>query len=341
MLEVKNLTPFPAALVPGIDPEGQETATVTVKGTFVLPQAPSSEPLQVHERQAAIAMADVPFGEPADRASIRYAAESCPTKTGTDVVLIGNAYSARGNESMVDVRLRVGPLTKVVRVFGDRTWNRSLGRTRPSPPRRFSTMPLVFERAFGGWDTASSDPKQHDFEPRNPVGVGFAASRASNPDGMPLPNLEDPRLLIAAPDDRPAPACFGFLAPSWLPRRARAGTYDDRWQQERCPMLPLDFDPQFFQSSPIDLVARGHLKGGEPATVSNASPSGELAFTVPRRTLEISVWIRGELAIHRAVMDTLIIEPDEQRVLCTWKATFACRRRFLYIDLIRIREVGP
>jgi hypothetical protein len=328
-------------VVPGIDSDGQEIATVTVKGTFVLPQGTSSEPLQVHECQAAIAMADVPFGEPADKTSIRYAAESCPTKTGTDVALIGHAYPAPGSDSVVDVGLRVGPLTKVVRVFGDRTWSRGVGRARPSPPRRFSKMPLVFERAFGGWDTASSDPKEHDFEPRNPVGVGFAASRASNPAGMPLPNLEDPRLLIAAQADRPAPACFGFIAPSWLPRRARAGTYDDRWQQERCPMLPLDFNPEFFQSSPVDLVVRGHLKGGERVAVSNATPAGELAFTVPRRTLEIGVWIRGELAIHRSVMDTLVIEPDEQRVLCTWKTTFACSRKFLYIDLIRIREVAP
>jgi len=95
------------------------------------------------------------------------------------------------------------------------------------------------------------------------------------------------------------------------------------------------------QSSPVDLVVRGHLKGGERVAVSNATPAGELAFTVPKRRLEIGVWIRGELAIHRSVMDTLVIEPDEQRVLCTWKTTFACPRKFLYIDLIRIREVAP
>jgi hypothetical protein len=155
---------------------------------------------------------------------------------------------------------------------------------------------------------------------------------------MPLPNLEDPRALIAAPSDRPAPAGFGFVAPSWEPRRARAGTYDERWQEQRCPLLPLDFQAEFFQSSPADLVARGRLRGGEPVLVKNASPSGELSFLVPARRLEVTVWIRAQPTTVQPVIDTLVIEPDDQRVLCTWKATFACPRKFLYIDLVRVRE---
>jgi hypothetical protein len=341
MLELKNRTPFATALVPVIDVHGKEGATVIVKGTFLLPASRSaSAPLAVHEQQAKIELGDVPFGDPPDKSSLRYAAESCPAKAATDVALVGQAYASRGRDEPVDVVVRIGPVAKMARVFGDRQWGKAAGRWRPSEPKPFDTMPLVFERAFGGWDTTSPDPRKHDFDSRNPVGVGFAASRSPNPEGHPLPNLEDPRFLIAAPKDRPAPAGFGFIGPSWSPRRERAGTYDDAWKKDRFPLLPLDFDPQFFQACPPDQVARGHLQGGEPVAISNASPSRELAFAVPKRNLEITIWLRGEPTVHRPVLDTLVVEPDEQRVLCTWKTTFPCPRQFLYIDLVRVRETA-
>ncbi|HET6149107.1 MAG TPA: DUF2169 domain-containing protein [Polyangia bacterium] len=340
MLEIKNLTPFRAALVPFTDAQGREGATVIVKGTFALPAtrtAPAALP--VAGEQAKIELGDVPTSEPPDKSSVRYAAEACPAKGATDVALLGNACPPRAQDQLL-VTLRAGPIVKSVRVFGDRHWTRVAGQWRPSKPQPFDKMPLLFERAFGGWDTTSADPKQHDFDARNPVGLGFAASRSSSPVGLPLPNLEDPRQLISAPADRPAPAAFGFVAPAWTPRRERAGTYDQRWQKERFPLLPSDFDAQFFQSSPPDLTVPGHLHGGEPVAVSNVSPLGELSFTVPRRNLEMTVWIRGEPTTHRPVIDTLIIEPDAGRALCTWKTSFPCPRKFLYIDLIRVREVS-
>ncbi len=32
-----------------------------------------------------------------------------------------------------------------------------------------------------------------------------------------------------------------------------AGTYDDKWKDERFPFLPQDFDEQYFLSAPVDL----------------------------------------------------------------------------------------
>ncbi|HXI56146.1 MAG TPA: DUF2169 domain-containing protein [Polyangia bacterium] len=342
MLEIKNLTPFAAALVPVMDARGKEGATVVVKGTFALPKArAASGALAVADQQAKIELGDVPFFDPPEKSSVRYAAESSPTKAATDVVLVGHAYALGGRGETVDVVLRIGPVAKMARVFGDRKWQRAIGRWRPSDPKPFDRMPLVFERAFGGWDTTSPDPRKHAFEPRNPVGVGFAASRLSSPEGLPLPNLEDPRFLISATKDQPAPAGFGFIGPAWTPRRERAGTYDARWKKDRFPLLPLDFDPQFFQACLPDQIVRGHLQGGEPVAISNASPSRELSFTVPRRNLEITVWLRGQPTIHRPALDTFIVEPDENRALCVWKTTFPCPRQFLHIDLVRIRESAP
>jgi hypothetical protein len=340
VFEIKNRTPFAVALIPGLSPDGQDIATVTVKGAFALPTGRSTAPLAVHEKQVPVTMADVLNSEVADKASVRYAAESSPAKPATDVALIGHAYPTPASDTEVNVHLRVGPIEKVVSVFGDRVWLPGVIHPKPSKPRPFTKVPLIFERAFGGWDTPSSDPANHAFEARNPAGVGFAASRSSKPDGMPVPNLEDPRALITQPKHRPAPAGFGFISPAWLPRRSYAGTYDSRWQKERSPLLPLDFDPTFYQCSPSDQIVPGYLKGGEPVAVHNASPTGPLAFTVPSRSLEITVWLRGKPTAYRPVMDTFMLDPDEGRAVCVWKTTFACPRQFLYIDLVRIREVS-
>src|SRR4029077_21012090 len=109
--------------------------------------------------------------------------------------------------SEMEVRLTVGPLRKELRVFGDRQWFRTLGGPAVSHPTAFEKMPLVYERAFGGWDRRPSDTRQHACEVRNPVGTGF---RLSFEEGLPLPNIEDPRALLRGLGDRPPPAGVGF-----------------------------------------------------------------------------------------------------------------------------------
>ena len=74
--------------------------------------------------------------------------------------------------------------------------DRILGFTA-SDPVPFVTMPLVFERAFGGSDHSDPSPRYQGSEVRNLVGVGFHKnSDASAIEGTPLPNLEDPRQRI-------------------------------------------------------------------------------------------------------------------------------------------------
>src|SRR4029079_407151 len=107
--------------------------------------------------------------------------------------------------------------------------------------------PLKYEKAFGGSDKTHADAKQWKFEPRNPVGTGLIGN-SQRPDftAVPLPNLEDPAALLSFYLETPAPAGFGFIAPTWEPRKRHAGTYDQTWQDTRCPLLPADFSPRFY-----------------------------------------------------------------------------------------------
>src|SRR5208337_4822029 len=92
-----------------------------------------------------------------------------------------------------------------------------------TPPEPFERIPLVWERAFGGWDRSHADPAKHTCEPRNPVGTGFRQKHGHPEEGVRVPNLEDPRYPSRHYGDAPPPAGFGFTGPSWQPRAAFAG----------------------------------------------------------------------------------------------------------------------
>ena len=224
MLEVVNRTPFKVGVYPGMDKDGYDYAAVVVKGTFDIG---NHQELPVSQEQVPIAEADEHFGEPGV-SSVKYESDTCYTKKGTDVVLVGHAYAKGGSARVIEVKLKAGHLNKRVRVFGDRMWCRALGAWRSTDPRPFDTMPLVYERAFGGEDKAHPNPSKHGLEQRNPVGTGFAVlGRKERLEELPLPNLEDPADLIGGWGDKPRPAGFGFIGRNWVPRTEYAGTYEE------------------------------------------------------------------------------------------------------------------
>src|SRR5436309_825245 len=110
MLELRNQTPFVAALVPGLGKEGAEYLTVVVKGTFTLDGRGGG---RVAEEQVPMRHADEAEGDPA-ASSTRYEADASPLKPGTDVVLVGAAVSTRPVKDLV-VGLAVGTTRKAVR----------------------------------------------------------------------------------------------------------------------------------------------------------------------------------------------------------------------------------
>lgn len=335
MLELRNKTPFLAAIVPGLTREGSDIVTIVVKGTFSLKG--KSEELRLADEQVPLRYADSFHGEPG-KSSPRHEADTSPAKKRTDVVLIGHAYAPKPTPT-IDVSLQVGRLEKTVRAFGDRVWHKLLGAWKISDPVSFDRIPLVYERSFGGIDTSDADPARHERESRNPVGTGFTVSdRPERLEQLRLPSFEDPNALIGAPTDRPAPAGFGFIGRNWTPRSTFAGTYDESWREERCPLLPNDFDDRYFQAASAGLTTGKNLLGGEPVKLENASSVGEIRFWVPRRRFEIKISMKDQVSRHTAVMDTLCIEPDERRAVITWKTTLPCPRKFLFIDYVKVTE---
>jgi len=261
--EINNLTPFAFEPLFVCDETGRPVVAALTKATFdIVPGAG----LELSTEQLPVDVQGSFHGDPG-ASSPRYEPETAFAKPGTDVVLIGHAHAPSTRSRWVDVELRVGRVARRLRVWGDRRWVRRLFGVRATAPERFEKIPLVYERAYGGWDRSSDDPERHSVFPANPVGVGYRAKRARFVAGALLPNIEDPKQLLTKYRGRSVAAGFGFVAPHWEPRRSLAGSYDEAWSRERMPLLPLDFRREFFNAAAPGLVATPHLRGDEVVRV--------------------------------------------------------------------------
>jgi hypothetical protein len=326
MLQLDNQTPFCATMSVLPDRFAIDTLYVIVKATLTLRPR-----LTLASEQIPIALADRYYADPAT-SSLRETAEVHVGKPGTDVLLIGRAWGAGGRAvPQSDVSLSAAGRCKTIRVFGDRDWLRD---GTPAPPQPFEAMPLVWERAFGG---SCQSGEKVLAEERNPIGIGFAGDRSAEQlEGHPVPNLEDPANLLARQGQSPRPVCFAPTAPHWLPRRALAGTYDARWQRTRAPYLPADFDPRFLQCALPEMAFDRYLEGNEPIEIRGATPDGPLTFNVPAANLDVEVTIAGSIEHPRANLETLLIEPDDNRLSLTWRAALPCDRKVMQVEKVTV-----
>lgn len=317
MWQIDNRTPFAAERGWVRDRDGAEIWLVAVKATFDILTDGST---QVTKEQPPVLRLPEHFGEPG-KSSIKYDADLVLTKKTTDVIVVGHAYAPPGmSVTHADVGFKVGPVQKILRVFGDRHW-KGIGMRDPMP---FLKMPIVYERAYGGVDQASETPET-DWEWRNPVGTGFAVS-GRNATGLALPNIEDPKHLIDDWSDRHAPAGFGAIASHWQPRVGFAGTYDEHWMKTRQPLLAEDLDDRYFQCAPFDQQAPQWLRGGEPVVLLKLTREQDLRFTLPKLYFGFETrFYDGSREIHQnKQLHTVILEPDFPRVSLVWHSALPC-----------------
>lgn len=328
MLQVKNETPFAATICVFNNPDGVEAAYGVVKATFEV-RGGHLVPLA---KQLPFAPVDAFYGDPTE-SSLAAAGDLTMCKPATDVLLIGHAHSGHGPQREMDVTIKVGQIEQTIRVIGDRVWKEGVLGCKPSTPEPFETMPLIYERAFGGTDPEPRDEETIDYEPRNPIGRGLIPKNSRlRPDGLPMPNLENPNELIQSVSDRPAPACFAPIAPHWQPRQSFAGTYDEAWEKNRAPYLPEDFDSRFFNSANGELAITPFLQGGEVVEVTGASPLGKFAFVIPEAVMEHEFNMGGTPVHYESDLDTVVIEPDHNRVTLLWRSTHVVDK-----DLLRLK----
>jgi hypothetical protein len=338
-LEVINGTRMVAGYTLGVEPSGRELLVIAVKGTFRMPGTPG-ERLQLHEDQLPLVMSDVFFGEPGFSAP-RYEIDFAPRKLRCDVLLNGHAYAPGGRPTeRVTAKIAIGSWSKAFDVVGDRNWYNAAG-PRATAPEPFIQMPISYDRAFGGVDQRHEDPAQHAAFMLNPAGRGFHKHLAAEwLQGSPLPNTEEHGVAVTRPDGNYRPMSFGSIGRQWEPRFRYAGTYDKNWLDNQFPFLPADFDPQYYQAAPLDQQLPLPV-GEQTVSLFNLTADGRREFTIPHFEAPIVVFPkRGGREDIVAVADTIVIEPDLERVTMTWRVARPLKKNMLEIAQVLVGRRG-
>lgn len=331
---VNNRTPYAADRSWIQDKDANKIWIVVVKATFDIRPDGST---RLSDQQVPVHRMGQYHGKPGE-SSLAHEADLLWLKPGTDVLVNGSAWPARGRmATSLDVELQAGPVRKTLRVTGDREWRRGIAGATLSEPEPFEHMPIVYERAFGGWDRSSADPADHRLEARNPVGTGFL-HRGEGAIGTRLPNVEHPGQLMSGWKDKPEPAGLNAVDCAWTPRRELAGTYDDAWRARRFPLWAEDYDPRYGHCAPTDQQVKNHLRGGEPVRLVNLSPHGPLQFELPRIHPTFQTRFGQERVEHRGQLCTVLIEPDHPRVVLAWQASLMCNHRVDELDMTVVGE---
>jgi hypothetical protein len=192
--------------------------------------------------------------------------------------------------------------------------------TEPEP---CAELPLTYEHAFGGRQTEEG---VETVDEHNPTGLGWVPEkwkglRDGGDEDIPAPQVESPDEPVRELGESIAPQGLGPIVRAWLPRRELAGTYDDRWREQRLPALPTDFDFAFYNSAHPDLIYPGYLEGDEQILLEGLSPGGPLQFCLPG--LSLSAELRdgqGQSQLVCCELDTLRLDVPQGRASLTWRA---------------------
>ena len=291
-------SPFCAAPVLWEAHTARWTLTLCVKATFLLVHGGASVLADPQDPLSG----ELPWDE-SPGASLRFPGDFAPFKPRADVLVVGHAYAHGPGGGPVDslvARVRVGDLTKAIRVTGDRRWTQSGGRLVPSAPEPFRRMPLVFERA----------PRSQD----NPVGVDPSTPTES----ALLPNLE-------VAEGAKAPS-FGPLSSAWRARRRLCSEGVMSWVSEvtrqgglTAGVAPEGFDFGFFNTAPqeqqIDL-----MRSNVAIVLEHLHPQHALLATrlpsVRPRAFRVHADHTSDIPLR---CDTLWIDADRGVATLTWR----------------------
>ena len=319
-----NLTPYAVGELAGKDAEGFPMFVAIVKATWEWQQDGSLRQVTA----VPIQESDEFAGKPAT-SGLLAATDLAPPKPRIDVLFKGTlTFPAPMTE--VDVAVRVGTrLQKAARVFGARYWLPGVVHDMaPSKPYPTDALPFAWELSFGGMDLQDTRAT----EPRNPAGTGVT-KRPAELQGKQAPSFEDPANLIKSTNDRPAPRGFGPVAAHWQPRCQLAGTYDEAWQGSRAPLLPKDFNPAYWNVAPADQQLDDY-QPGEAVRLLNMSKRGVDFFSLPELEVPVLFSSREKMSETFAKVDTIIIEPAEQRFSLVARAAFSPRPNLLALGQV-------
>lgn len=333
-------------VVSGLDDERRTIFAVLVKRGYRIEHG---NPLVALEEAEPFRRGDV-YHEPGnpETCTILYEDELAPYKPATDVVVIGRACAPRGQSvQAMTVGIEVAGQQKLLRVTGDRVAHHRPGLapavTEPVP---FTTLPLRYERAYGGID-AFSRPDRPFYYPRNPLGCGVAVLNAAEAvEGLRLPNIEGPddlltpeRIILedeSAWNRQPLAQGLGWFQKTWYPRCSFVGAMpahvaaSETMREEALGLVPNgqialarqfrlpSFDVRFNNGASLGL-AFPRMSPGAMLRLAGLTPEGLLSFTLPDAWPSIMLDIGLGENVLPVALHTVAIYVEERRVDLIWR----------------------
>jgi hypothetical protein len=262
-----------------------------------------------------------------------------------EVILLGHAHAPRQVPvTALTAALTVGEVRREIAVFGDRVWVPGSGGQKViSRVAPFVKMPLTYQHAFGGTVTINLD-RESPFDLSdnfNKYGLGFDAESIARdlgisfkaPKGYPslpanyirrLPNLENPKTLIARPVDAPEPTCWATVpidVPIWMARKLKALA-----SEPKNTPAPTKMPEQL----PLAVSYRAHPdwvipipKAAPKVRMENLLESTRvLEFTLPGLSVVADYTINGRQGSRPMVPLTLVLLPDQGRFYIVYRLPF-------------------
>lgn len=251
-----------------------------------------------------------------------------------EVIVLGSAYG--NGRSQIVVELSVGDHSKRLLVSGDRVWISGGLGARISRPAAFDTIPMTWERAFGGTCECWLDEHSpYDLEhPMNRYGRGFDAEKLATDLGKslrapagyprlpadyvrPLPNIEDPARPIERWTDEPWPCC-------WATMPMDIGAFVQRaYERVR------DGDPMSSREMLQEVYHRAHPDwvvpippAGAPVVLRGMTPQGVWSFRLPRTRVLADYELGARTGVRELDPHVLMLLPEESRFYLVYRHYF-------------------
>ena len=255
---------------------------------------------------------------------------------GIDVFVTGTAHEPRGEAvPALRVDLQVGErFRRSIDVIGDRRWTRTRQGLVASDPEPFVSMPLDYDRAFGG--TLQADEAEFKFT-HNPGGRGFYFNE-TQAENQPLPNLEDPDHRIVSFEDHPDPICFAPYPSDGSLKMLNSVELEGEGEDTALRrVLPTCFN----QAHPrLIIPAQDGPRVGDEIVVTNVRPEGDLRFALPDVELHAHVQLESRSYVFPLHLDQIGIFCDEEKVFLSYR----CVVRYRVVSMERRRTTlyaGP
>ncbi len=320
MWSIDNKTPFAVGQAFTQDDQtGDLVWMVAVKATFDISM--QSFNLGIADEQEELHHSEEYRGEAFD-SSLLHACDFSFAKNKIDILLDATAYAP--NERPVTelmTGLILGPIKKVLMVYGNRIYDRFLGVLYHSPPSRFLQMPIIYEKAYGGWEP-NEECKLTFCELRNPAGTGFFRRRSVAIDQL-LPNIEYKAFPTRRRSKKNRIAGYGPIASHWSPRLEYAGTSENSQERELSFARPKDFNQAYYQVAPADQQL-AEFNGGEHVVLYNLHPGvEEIQAILPRIDVGFETLIGNQTDWQPGKLQTILIKPDQMKLQMVWQASIS------------------